>query len=1824
MNYFADTAWEYVEAKVCAKRQAEPHGRVLVTVPQLPEQDLLTLADVFQSRCVEEDAELMFKVADEVWRKWSAGGQAKGADKGWIDKGGSLTAWRNWSGNSARFSLLVLCGTDRVTDAGSLADFNQCDPETLWVHQMRKSFLPWMTRKMAMAGLQTGTRDRRAFDRLLVPLLEHGKADLMRIGEWLDQIDITGAQGVRDVQQRLLDKMTAFRLPRFSRFPLTRESASLGTYIGRAGEFFDYSMFLEDKKREKAVETVGKLVDAIAHDEGPAWVAELAAEDVRGPYADATEFLGGLRCYIAREDRSEQIKLLECDFVMICDKILKYRKKKEPKEKPLRSVNGSPVEAILGAVWHTLHELRADKLLTDATPRGLRITATRFRHDDDSLDGDGDPQDRREASESALRYLHRLLGGVDELVNDRLELPGQDGQPLSVACSMAGDNLSTVYAKTAEPRLEFEVALEHDADNAAFVRKFAWKLPDIHSYRLADALLLRAKDATEQEHATYTLPVYHLPYYEEILRASDDEETRRVMLHCLQDNQHGDRRLGNLLCSEWLDKGDALLPHLKQLAGAHAKFVRAACKGGLHATLFGPAWTELRQAYVDACESACAPENGHESQMTAMLLRCFLMTRRPDDSLGASWATRPYEPSAVATVLHPAVLEMLEAQVVFLFACFNAASAHELAKDDPKRAFADSVWSGYVDLAEIRAPLVGLLHNEDGNLDTRVDGQELIHRLGSPDALETAPLSTRVLVRYDAGTEDDDVPDAVLFRETRESRLLFRLMTDYFRLHPHARDGLSLAVFRNEDIQPVVAAAHQYLNQLASPLPPYDVLAPGRRTPYALTVTVFTEASDDVGVARWIEQWRDRWEAAETEPKLHAYRNCRFSVAHRIVEKKQLGTLQGLIRQNFEADIAILYNFVGAGQGGNKFMEIKPFDVREYPLKFPILEKACCAVLHPVDAYKRLRVHSNRQFRAGSLHAQVMHALKHPGAQPGKEHVVVGVGDFTPWRGVVDALHAKSEWVVCIDPSMDERLVRSPAIPDSKTREIIGFGSGVGSHGEANFTISTEQFSLGDVLERLSAAVKDVYSAAGWTQEETRDIAEQLLRDAGRLSGLSLVRATGVGHYIRDFMAYALTRKMLQDHQPVLCDNLVSLDAYRHWFDLADSERRPDLLWLTARLGDDGRIDIYARLIECKVAQRSDAHLRKARAQIANGLRVLAPALAPRQDKNQTGDERPDRRYWWLQLHRLISSRAEIEDRLKVDVLSAMERLADGDYTIRWDAAVLAFWSDDAASVAQRIGSWTVSTGVAEVEAGIYTLGSGLVRDIALKHGWHPKTWDEWVADSSATADNVCGRLDDTEDMTADDDEDDMPGWTDLESPSDDDDGDGDVGATTVQDRHQEEQDEAEEPVSDPIAAEIPAQPDAAASETSAGSEPAEPFPPQPGGTPTPVENAPTVPNRILLGRTVNGDEPVYWEFGHKDLANRHMMVFGTSGMGKTYAIQCLLSEFGRQGQNSLIIDYTDGFVDSRIEEAVKVGLRPQQHYIRKEPLPINPFLKQVSIEEGMEFPDTPNTIGKRVAAIFKSVYDLGDQQFPILVDAVAEGVKAHGDNFTMQGMMQVLESFIDNPRYTKARVQGVMTKLRPFVDEKPFAGGGGDDDWRAMFEDQERRCHVLQFLQVDRHTARALIEFVLWDLYAHARRFGNKNQPKVVVLDEVQNLDLGGDAPVAKYLTEGRKFGICLIAATQSVKAVGGVNDARVSRLFQAEQKLFFKPTENEMREHAQLLHNAISRYSVQDWSSRLASLQRGECWSLGRCLNEATGALEFKAKRIRITSLEARGFHA
>ncbi len=156
----------------------------------------------------------------------------------------------------------------------------------------------------------------------------------------------------------------------------------------------------------------------------------------------------------------------------------------------------------------------------------------------------------------------------------------------------------------------------------------------------------------------------------------------------------------------------------------------------------------------------------------------------------------------------------------------------------------------------------------------------------------------------------------------------------------------------------------------------------------------------------------------------------------------------------------------------------------------------------------------------------------------------------------------------------------------------------------------------------------------------------------------------------------------------------------------------------------------------------------------------------------------------------------------------------------------------------------------------------------------------------------------------------------------------------------------------------------------------------------------------------------------------------------------------------------------------------------------------------------------------------------------------------------------------------------------------------------------------MDSESARLIIEFVLWDLNAFVRGTGNKNLPKVVVLDEAQNLDLTEQSPVAKYLTEGRKFGLSLILATQTMKNLHG---EKLNRLFQAAHKLFFRPADTELQDHAKLLVSSVGGIQ-QEWVAKLASLNKGQCYSLGPSLNLVTNQLETKAFKIQITSLKER----
>ena len=1753
MKYFVNSVCDYIKAQIENHNTKDSTGKALLILPSFPASVLVETGRELEARVSPLVTDLTYKIAKPLWKEWQESAShhiqkclQEATQKGWLDDQGNLTTYRNASTATA----VILAGKDHVIDAASLSDFHCCQTTTIWEcpKGMDGHFGSWVKNCLDNASVAYEEEVVKHFDIVLRALLERIPTDIIRISELLESLNIADAQDGRDAERVLLKSLTAFGLPQFSGYRFGGRK-SFPPYIDAALSFASYGMFLEQRPRENAIKAVRGYID-----DEKRRADNLCNEERIGSYDSDNAFLEDLTTYIECGDHEIRERLLECDFVTILDEVLKYRPPREPKPKreTVKKLGEDPLESVLTALWLTLAEFKkeAEKRgnIAHDVMREIHIESFLFKHD---CDCDGETSDDRQ--NAAKLYLQKFLGGLDNWLTKYVALEinnnHTDDNRVPVYSNLIKQDINFQYSAIAEPSLHFAVTISTEDSNQTTCR-FALRLPETSPFRIANELFQWGQDELRKANE-YFLPMLFIPYYDELMLAKDDQEASRVLMHGIRsvDKSMIDVLMPTL--AELNPEESEFAESLKKLAGAYAAFVKHAAQNGLYGAL-SEKWDDLRHTCNDTFDTFMATEKLVDTDHGAILQRFFLMVKKRSPEEGLDWIWKRYEPSAAVTALHPALLELLHARIIYLFECFNAVSNKQL-RATGAHSFKKTIWENYLGLATIKMPLCGLLKDLNGVLDTSIRGDNLLHRIGEEGASDTS-LSTRLLLRYDA-FEEEDVSDDDIFRETRESLLFFRIMKDYWKLHPHAKDGISLAIYQNQDIQPLIAAVNKFISDSELREHKTDSL-------YHVTITIFSESGDDTGVRRWIEQWKERWEAAELYEKLSHYRECRFSVSHRIiVSDRNYEQFRSIINTSLQVDIAILSNFISAGEQDNKFERVQsPHDVTSRPIKFPILEKTFCSPLEGRHARKRYRVLSNRQFMFATKHTEVMARLK--GMASG-DHIALGCGDFTPWQGVIDDLHKNTEWVVCIDSSIDERLLAETG--EGVVRDIIGFGSGVGSHGEANYTISTEQFHFSDLKHKLEASISTVI--LGWSKEDYTRAAQFMINQAKGLSGLTLIRATGFGQHIRDVMAYTLARKYFRAEKGLLCDQFVSLDAYRHWFDNADSNMRSDILWLTANITDEGNLHLDMRIIECKLANRSDRHLEKARDQVECCLRHLIPTFMPRQSTDEK--ERPDARYWWLQLQRLVASKSQVRSTQRAAALAALERMADGDYSISWGAAVFTIWTDDSTDTIQRETPWTFCFRDKSLDIIPVALGSLAARNLC-----HEDFVDSFVWDGQCVK-YSCPSVE----------------------PS--------HGISRVDDIFEPPSFETEEPISQELATpdkgyEHKDDPKIISADVKV------------------PDSTLEIPDRISLGVSSSGSRPVFWEFGHKELHNRHMLIFGSSGMGKTYAIQCLLSELGHMGQNSLVIDYTNGFLPNQLEAITSQLLCLKQHVIRRTPLPISPFKLQEQIIGDDVIPETSSTAAKRIAAIFKVVYDLGDQQFSVLFDSIISGMQSYGEDLKLDNLLDILEGYLEEKTHAKSTIQSIMSKLKPFIMDKPFSSDAAEIGWTSIFQDRDHLCHVFQLAGLDMHSCRLVTEFLLWDLYAYVRGSGNKKLPKVVVLDEVQNLDHREECPLAKYLTEGRKFGLSLILATQTLS---NLSSEQQSRLFQAGHKLFFRPAETEMGEYGKVLQNATGEPS-RVWIERLSKLQKGECYSLGPSLVD-NNTLRQVAFKICITPLEQRSLN-
>lgn len=369
---------------------------------------------------------------------------------------------------------------------------------------------------------------------------------------------------------------------------------------------------------------------------------------------------------------------------------------------------------------------------------------------------------------------------------------------------------------------------------------------------------------------------------------------------------------------------------------------------------------------------------------------------------------------------------------------------------------------------------------------------------------------------------------------------------------------------------------------------------------------------------------------------------------------------------------------------------------------------------------------------------------------------------------------------------------------------------------------------------------------------------------------------------------------------------------------------------------------------------------------------------------------------------------------------------------------------------------------------------------------------------------------------------------------------------------------------------------------------------------------------RLLLGEDLRTKEKYYWEFGNRSLNNRHLLINGNSGCGKTYCIQALLMEMVRAGISGVVFDYTSGFTPDKLDPIFIEELddRIQQRVVYVQKIPVNPFAKQTVKVGGMEVPEADTVVATRVANVFTSVYGFGGQQKSALYKAIKNGLKHH--NGTMS--FSYLEDELND--VSQKQAETVLSKIQPFLDLEPFAEDE-EFDWSTI-RDSDGMIYVMQLDGFDRPTQLLLTELLLWDIWNYCVKNGNEEHPFVIVMDEAQNLSHAEGSPSEKFLTEGRKFGISGWYATQFMKPQ--LSDDEIQRLQQAGQKLYFCPPDDGVMTVAKSID--IDAQGAREWAPKLKALKKGECVTCGNMVRNEKWS-KYEPRIIKVTSLQERLKH-
>lgn len=965
---------------------------------------------------------------------------------------------------------------------------------------------------------------------------------------------------------------------------------------------------------------------------------------------------------------------------------------------------------------------------------------------------------------------------------------------------------------------------------------------------------------------------------------------------------------------------------------------------------------------------------------------------------------------------------------------------------------------------------------------------------------------------------DDDFKNSEIKQMNDNAKIIYDVLQNYVYAFPNAKDNLSLVFVDVDDLQPIVAAIYKYVDVFHKNI---------GKTNKQITIQIkILVKPENKGGKNYLAYWMDEFFTEDDNVKVKVYLN----------EWRSTSELKRLLDSN--NDVIFLMHILKTTS-----LDLVPAQMPNQcsvdECRFPMVIKPIITTNYSLSVKRRIEV-SQSQFKSENLHTQVVAYRETPYHKPQTSYIVVKqVGIDDEEIEMIKDLHQRAYWVVCVDVGMDGELLRNQAI-SGNLFSIIGYGTGKGVFGQYNLTITARKTIIDIIKKRFENRLRGLFK---WNGEKLRLATENCIKEASGLDGISLLSSVNPhDHNINEFMAYVLTS--LREKKSGFTDGLkiiINIDSYKHWFYESqdenddDSHSRPDFLVLEVvkdSIENKQKLYIKATVVECKITAGLDTSQFKNKAfyQVEHGINVLSKCFNP-------GSKSVRRRYWWAQLYRALAfAQVTFSDfsTANQNLIDKFRLILDGEFEIEWCGKILCHClnsKNDAETV--NIQNTDAGYPVTILDIPQRSIQQLLMNNSDIESFVEITDFDNDKQENEqllAAEEKLKKEIEERHKKKIQSDKENNNeniNTKDKELEG------TEVPAVVEQNHHKVE------------------------------------------------EKIELKKVRVLIGKD-SYDKEVYWEFGHDKLANRHLLITGTSGQGKTYSIQTMLYELAKNNIPAMIFDYTEGFREDQLEKVFKEKLADNihVHVVYTKGVPINPFKRHEIDVAGSKVPEKNSDVAQRIATIFTHVYSFKEQQFSAIYEACRQGLEKFDDDMNMKHFKEELGKSDNKSAKT------VLSKIAPFLDSTEFKEKENFDWGKTLYT--KSGVTIFQLTNFVREIQVIITELMLWDAWHYTKKFGSKDKPFVVVLDEAQNLSHKDGSPSAMILTEGRKFGWSAWFATQSLKIL---TDDEVIRLLQAACKLYFKPTDEEIQKMAKQLDPVNSDM----WIRSLRNLQKGQCIVVG-----------------------------